>query len=92
VRGESLDSARPEMRQTLDRAEKFLSLVALLAALLSAGGRGPGGRGVCPPPPHGEAGRFRNCGDRLSYTAFDPGAPIDSTIHGPVRSPRRGLS
>ncbi len=36
VRVESLDSGRPEMRQTLDRAEKFLSLVALLAALLSA--------------------------------------------------------
>lgn len=36
VRIESLDSGRPEMRQTLDRAEKFLSLVALLAALLSA--------------------------------------------------------
>jgi putative ABC transport system permease protein len=36
VRLESLDSGRPEMRQTLDRAEKFLSLVALLAALLSA--------------------------------------------------------
>ncbi len=36
VRLESLDSGRPEMRQTLDRAGKFLSLVALLAALLSA--------------------------------------------------------
>ncbi|MDA8522187.1 ABC transporter permease [Acidovorax sp. NCPPB 4044] len=36
VRVESLDSGRPEMRQTLDRAQKFLSLVALLAALLSA--------------------------------------------------------
>ena len=36
VRLESLDSGRPEMRQTLDRAEKFLNLVALLAALLSA--------------------------------------------------------
>ncbi|MEN9905558.1 MAG: hypothetical protein RLZZ555_2123, partial [Pseudomonadota bacterium] len=33
---ESLESGRPEMRQTLDRAEKFLNLVALLAALLSA--------------------------------------------------------
>jgi putative ABC transport system permease protein len=33
---ESLESGRPEMRQTLDRAEKFLSLVALLSALLSA--------------------------------------------------------
>ena len=33
---ESLDSGRPEMRQTLDRAEKFLNLVALLAALLAA--------------------------------------------------------
>jgi putative ABC transport system permease protein len=36
VRVESLDSGRPEMRQTMDRAEKFLNLVALLAALLSA--------------------------------------------------------
>ncbi len=36
VRIESLDSGRPEMRQTLDRAEKFLNLVALLSALLSA--------------------------------------------------------
>ncbi|MCD2511361.1 ABC transporter permease [Comamonas endophytica] len=36
MRIESLDSGRPEMRQTLERAEKFLSLVALLAALLSA--------------------------------------------------------
>lgn len=33
---ESLQSGRPEMRQTLDRAEKFLTLVALLAALLAA--------------------------------------------------------
>lgn len=36
LRLESLESGRPEMRQTLDRAEKFLSLVALLSALLSA--------------------------------------------------------
>lgn len=36
VRLESLESGRPEMQQTLDRAQKFLSLVALLAALLSA--------------------------------------------------------
>ena len=36
LRVESLDSGRPEMRQTLDRAEKFLNLVALLAALLAA--------------------------------------------------------
>ncbi len=36
VRVESLESGRPEMSQTLDRANKFLSLVALLAALLSA--------------------------------------------------------
>ncbi len=39
VRGsrvESFEGGRPEMRQTLDRAEKFLNLVALLAALLSA--------------------------------------------------------
>jgi putative ABC transport system permease protein len=33
---ESFESGRPEMRQTLDRADKFLNLVALLAALLSA--------------------------------------------------------
>lgn len=36
VRIESLEGGRPEMRQTLDRAEKFLNLVALLSALLSA--------------------------------------------------------
>ncbi len=36
VRTESLASGRPEMQQTLGRAEKFLNLVALLAALLSA--------------------------------------------------------
>ena len=36
VRVESMESGRPEMRQTLDRAEKFLNLVALLSALLSA--------------------------------------------------------
>ena len=36
LRVESLQGGRPEMSQTLDRADKFLSLVALLAALLSA--------------------------------------------------------
>ncbi|MBK0394476.1 ABC transporter permease [Ramlibacter algicola] len=36
VRLETLEGGRPEMRQTLDRAEKFLNLVALLSALLSA--------------------------------------------------------
>jgi putative ABC transport system permease protein len=36
VRLESLEGGRPEMSQTMGRAEKFLSLVALLAALLSA--------------------------------------------------------
>ena len=36
LRLESLDSGRPEMETTLARAEKFLNLVALLAALLSA--------------------------------------------------------
>jgi len=36
IRVESLQSGRPEMSQTLDRADKFLNLVALLAALLSA--------------------------------------------------------
>ncbi|MFM7847800.1 MAG: ABC transporter permease [Rubrivivax sp.] len=36
LRLDSFDSGRPEMRQTLDRADKFLRLVALLAALLAA--------------------------------------------------------
>ena len=36
LRIESLAAGRPEMSQTMDRAEKFLNLVALLAALLSA--------------------------------------------------------
>ena len=36
MRLETLEAGRPEMRQTLERAEKFLHLVALLAALLSA--------------------------------------------------------
>ena len=36
MRVESLETGRPEMRQTLDRAAKFLNLVALLAALLAA--------------------------------------------------------
>ena len=36
MRVESLESGRPEMRQTLDRAGRFLNLVALLAALLAA--------------------------------------------------------
>ena len=36
VRVESLQGGRPELGQTLDRAEKFLNLIALLSALLSA--------------------------------------------------------
>ena len=36
VRIESLESGRPEMRATLDRADRFLSLVGLLSALLAA--------------------------------------------------------
>ena len=36
VRLETLEAGRPEMRQTLDRASRFLHLVALLATLLSA--------------------------------------------------------
>ncbi len=36
LRLESLETGRPEMRQTLDRAQRFLNLVALLAALLAA--------------------------------------------------------
>lgn len=41
---ETLEAGRPEMRQTLDRAEKFLNLVALLAALLAAVAVGIGAR------------------------------------------------
>ncbi len=44
VRVESLESGRPEMRQTLDRASRFLNLVALLAALLAAVAVGIGAR------------------------------------------------
>ncbi|GGI17572.1 ABC transporter permease [Oxalicibacterium faecigallinarum] len=36
VRLESLESGRPEMRATLQRAEQFLSLVGLLSAMLAA--------------------------------------------------------
>ncbi|MFN3304299.1 MAG: FtsX-like permease family protein, partial [Roseateles sp.] len=36
VRLESLEAGRPEMRQTLDRAARFLRLVAMLSALLAA--------------------------------------------------------
>ena len=36
IRVESLETGRPEMRQTIARAQKFLNLVALLAALLAA--------------------------------------------------------
>jgi putative ABC transport system permease protein len=45
VRVESLEGGRPEMRQTLDRAGKFLNLVALLSALLSAVAVALGARG-----------------------------------------------
>ncbi|MGV7209002.1 ABC transporter permease [Oxalobacteraceae bacterium A2-2] len=36
VRVESLESGRPEMRATLERADRFLSLVGLLSAMLAA--------------------------------------------------------
>src|SRR5574337_680266 len=36
LRLESLETGQPEMRMTLDRAQRFLNLVALLAALLAA--------------------------------------------------------
>ncbi|XAH22778.1 FtsX-like permease family protein [Xylophilus sp. GW821-FHT01B05] len=36
LRVETLESGQPQMRQTLNRAEQFLNLVSLLAALLSA--------------------------------------------------------
>ena len=36
MRLETLESGRPEVRQTLDRASKFLRLVALLSVILSA--------------------------------------------------------
>ncbi len=45
LRLESLESGRPEMRQTLERANKFLNLVALLSALLSAVAVGLAARG-----------------------------------------------
>ena len=45
VRVEALQQGRPEMSQTMDRAEKFLNLVALLAALLSAVAVALGARG-----------------------------------------------
>lgn len=38
VRLESLENAQPLMRKTLDRAERFLSLVALLTAMVAAVG------------------------------------------------------
>ena len=36
IRIESLESGRPEMRSTLERAQRFLSLVGLLSAMLAA--------------------------------------------------------
>lgn len=36
MRIESLETGRPELRNTLDRAEQFLALVALLSALIAA--------------------------------------------------------
>jgi putative ABC transport system permease protein len=36
VRIETLENGRPEMRNTLDRAERFLALVSLLSAMLAA--------------------------------------------------------
>ena len=45
TRVESMDNARPEMRQTLDRATQFLQLVAVLAALLAAVAVGIAARG-----------------------------------------------
>ncbi len=45
TRVESIDNARPEMRQTLDRAGQFLQLVAVLAALLAAVAVGIAARG-----------------------------------------------
>ncbi|NYH98318.1 ABC transporter permease [Cupriavidus plantarum] len=36
TRVESLESGQPQMRQTLDRAERFLSLVAVLSAMIAA--------------------------------------------------------
>ena len=44
VRLDSLEGGRPEMRQTLDRAQRFLDLVALMAALLCAVAIGNGAR------------------------------------------------
>ncbi len=49
VRLESLESGSPEMRQTLDRAEKFLNLVALARGPADARWRWPSWRAVSPP-------------------------------------------
>ena len=45
MRIESIENARPEMRQALDRASQFLQLVAVLAALLAAVAVGIAARG-----------------------------------------------
>ena len=72
VRVESLESGRPEMRQTLDRAEKFLNLVALLAALAGGGGGGASRRATSPAPPRRlrHAARARPAAARASRCAY----------------------
>ena len=51
ARVESLQAGRPEMSQTLDRAEKFLSLVALIGGAAQCGGSGIGRARLCGQPP-----------------------------------------
>lgn len=47
MRLETLEAGRPEMRQTLDRAEKFLHLVASLGSAAQRSGCGFGGPRFC---------------------------------------------
>jgi predicted lysophospholipase L1 biosynthesis ABC-type transport system permease subunit len=81
VRVESLESGRPEMRQTLDRAEKFLNLVALLAAPAQRRGGGAGGAGLRGRTP----GRLRDAARAGPEPAHDR-----PELHAGVRPGRAG--
>ena len=77
------ESGRPEMRQTLDRAEKFLNLVALLAALLSARGRGAGRARLRRQPPR----RLRDAARAGPEPAHHRAAPTPSSSPSSAWSP-----
>ena len=97
LRVESLESGRPEMRQTLDRAEKFLNLVALLAALLAAVAVGIASRDFAQPPPRRlrDAARARpvaahasRCSTRSSSRSsalLASAAGVAARLRGPLR-------